>query len=159
MPLTHCHLHGYSKLAAKVSKKHMLNLYSFTPTSDPVAVAFFIFQCWFYTIFKVCKFKIIFIFTILSMVLCTRTTSILNLPRIMPLWLLGVRGKLWRGHCGGIFHLEWKKNRKAEVATRGALCKKVLGNFTKFTAKHLCQSLFFNKVAGLRHATLLKKRL
>ena len=109
MPLTHCDLHGYSKLAAKVSKKHMLNLYSFTSTSDPVAVAFFIFQCWFYTIFKVCKFKIIFIFTILSMVLCTRTTSILNLPRIMPLWLLGVRGKLWRGHCGGIFNLEWKK--------------------------------------------------
>ena len=31
------------------------------------------------------------------------------------------------------------------------LCKKgVLTNFTKFTGKHLCQSLFFNKVAGLR---------
>ena len=30
-------------------------------------------------------------------------------------------------------------------------CKKgVLRNFTKFTGKHLCQSLFFNKVAGLR---------
>ena len=28
-------------------------------------------------------------------------------------------------------------------------CKKgVLKNFTKFTGKHLCQSLFFNKVAG-----------
>ena len=28
-------------------------------------------------------------------------------------------------------------------------CKKgVLRNFTKFTGKHLCQSLFFNKVAG-----------
>ena len=39
-------------------------------------------------------------------------------------------------------------------------CKKdVLGNFTKFTGKHLCQSLFFNKVAGLRSETLLKKRL
>ena len=35
----------------------------------------------------------------------------------------------------------------------------VLRNFTKFTGKHLCQSLFFNKVAGLRPATLLKKRL
>ena len=32
-------------------------------------------------------------------------------------------------------------------------------NFTKFTGKHLRQSLFFNKVAGLRPATLLKKRL
>ena len=28
--------------------------------------------------------------------------------------------------------------------------KGVLRNFTKFTPKHLCQSLFFNKVAGLR---------
>ena len=35
-------------------------------------------------------------------------------------------------------------------------CKKgVLKNFAKFTGKHLCQSLFFNK----RPATLLKKRL
>ena len=38
-------------------------------------------------------------------------------------------------------------------------CKKgVLGNLAKFTRKHLCQSLFFNKVAGLKPATLLKKR-
>ena len=28
--------------------------------------------------------------------------------------------------------------------------KRVLRNFSKFTGKHLCQSLFFNKVAGLR---------
>ena len=42
----------------------------------------------------------------------------------------------------------------------GVFCKKgVLRNFAKFTGKHLCQSLFFNKVAGLRPATLLKKRL
>ena len=26
----------------------------------------------------------------------------------------------------------------------------VLENFAKFTGQHLCQSLFFNKVAGLR---------
>ena len=45
-------------------------------------------------------------------------------------------------------------------SSRGILCKKgVLRNFTKFTGKQLCQSLFFNKVAGLRAATLLKKRL
>ena len=37
--------------------------------------------------------------------------------------------------------------------------KGLLRNFTEFTGKHLCQSLFFNKVAGLRPATLLKKRL
>ena len=38
-------------------------------------------------------------------------------------------------------------------------CKKVvLRNFAKFTGKLLCQSLFFNKVVGLR-PKLLKKRL
>ena len=46
-------------------------------------------------------------------------------------------------------------------------CKKdVHRNFTKFTGKHLCQSLFFNKVAAcrvsflikLQPATLLKKK-
>ena len=35
----------------------------------------------------------------------------------------------------------------------------VLKNFVKFTGKKLCQSPFFNKVAGLRPVTLLKKRL
>ena len=39
-------------------------------------------------------------------------------------------------------------------------CKKgVPKDFEKFTGKHLCQSLFFNKIAGLRPAMLLKKRL
>ena len=39
-------------------------------------------------------------------------------------------------------------------------CRKgVFRNFAKFTGKHLRQSLSFNKVAGLRPATLLKKRL
>ena len=37
--------------------------------------------------------------------------------------------------------------------------KAVLRNFAKFTGKHLCQSLFFIKVTGLRPATLSKKRL
>ena len=39
-------------------------------------------------------------------------------------------------------------------------CKKdALRNFAKFTGKHLCKSLFFNKVADLRPATLLKEVL
>ena len=37
--------------------------------------------------------------------------------------------------------------------------KVVLTNFAKFTGKNLRESLFFNKVAGLRPANLLKKRL
>ena len=39
-------------------------------------------------------------------------------------------------------------------------CKEgVLRKFAKFTGKRLCQSLFFNKVPGMRPATLLKKIL
>ena len=34
------------------------------------------------------------------------------------------------------------------------MLKDVIRNFTKFTGKHLCQSLFFNKVAGLRRLLL-----
>ena len=42
---------------------------------------------------------------------------------------------------------------------RCSVKKDVFRNFAKFTGKHLCQSLFFNKVAGLKPETLLKKRL
>ena len=44
------------------------------------------------------------------------------------------------------------------VVRRCFVRKSVLRNFSKFTWKHLCQSLFFSKVAGLGPATLLKKR-
>ena len=42
---------------------------------------------------------------------------------------------------------------------RCSVGKGVLRSFAKLTGKHLCQSLFFNKIAGLSPATLLKKRL
>ena len=39
-------------------------------------------------------------------------------------------------------------------------CKKgALRNLAKFTGKYLCQSIFLNKVPGLRPATLLENRL
>ena len=41
-----------------------------------------------------------------------------------------------------------------EAATGG-----VLKNLAKFTGKHLCQGLLFNKAAGPRPATIFKKRL
>ena len=47
------------------------------------------------------------------------------------------------------------RNSRLEVFFK----KGALKNFSKFTGKHLCRSLFFNKVAGLTPATLLKKRL
>ena len=37
-----------------------------------------------------------------------------------------------------------------EAATGGSIKTSVLKNFAKFLGKHLCQSLFFNKVTGLR---------
>ena len=37
--------------------------------------------------------------------------------------------------------------------------KSVFKNFSKFTRKHLCWSLFLNKVPGLKPSTLLRKRL
>ena len=42
-------------------------------------------------------------------------------------------------------------------APRCSVRKGVLRNLTKFTWKLLCQSFFFNKVAGLRSSTLSKK--
>ena len=42
---------------------------------------------------------------------------------------------------------------------RCSVRKVVLRNFAEFTGKHRRQSLFFNKVADLRPATLFKKRL
>ena len=36
----------------------------------------------------------------------------------------------------------------SEAATGGVLYKKVFLMFAKFTGKHQCQSLFFNKFAG-----------
>ena len=44
------------------------------------------------------------------------------------------------------------------VAQTCSLKKGVLRNFVKFTWKYLCQSLFFNKVTGLRPTTLFKRR-
>ena len=50
-----------------------------------------------------------------------------------------------------------QKNRSGHGSC--SIKKGVLKNFAKFTRKHLCRSLLFNKAIGLRSATLLKKRL
>ena len=54
-----------------------------------------------------------------------------------------------------IFHFTRQKQPPEVFCNK----KSVLRNIAKFTGKYLCQSLFFNKVAGLRPVTLLKKRL
>ena len=48
----------------------------------------------------------------------------------------------------------WKTQRKMKKDGNSSSTKKgVLRNVAKFTGRHLCQSLFFNKFAGLRPAT------
>ena len=42
-------------------------------------------------------------------------------------------------------------------AVTGGVKKSVLRNLTKFAGKHPCQSFFFDKVVGLRPASLLKR--
>ena len=54
----------------------------------------------------------------------------------------------------GTVNQKYKSSRPEVVCEKG-----VFRNFAKFTGKHLYQSLFFNKVADLRSATLSKKRL
>ena len=58
---------------------------------------------------------------------------------------------IWKIHVVPSYRIFRSSHRRCSMN------KGVVRNFTKFTGKHLCQSLFFNKVAGL--ATLLKKRL
>ena len=57
--------------------------------------------------------------------------------------------------CISYFLLTPYRSRHQRYSTK----KDVFKNFAKSTGKHLCQSLFFNEVAGLRSATVLKKRL
>ena len=57
-------------------------------------------------------------------------------------------------NCTGKFFYRHRNSQNTEAATE---C--FPENFRKFIAKCPCQSLFFNKVAGLRPANLLKKRL
>ena len=55
--------------------------------------------------------------------------------------------------------IEWKYRQLNSLQQQSLemFCqKRCFKNFTQFTGKHLFQSLFFNKVAGLRPATLLK---
>ena len=60
--------------------------------------------------------------------------------------------KTWSINC--------KTYNKFRSSRPEVFCKKgVLWNFAKFTEKHLYQSFFFNKVADLRCATLLKETL
>ena len=52
---------------------------------------------------------------------------------------------------GRVTEVYSSENEVVKKSRMEVFCKKgVLRNFAKITGKHLCQSLFFNKVAGLR---------
>ena len=73
--------------------------------------------------------------------------------KLMLQWKLNVK-KPGKGLFVNFFIKAATKKGELFVNIRSSrpevFCKKgVLRNFTKFTGKHLCQSLFFNKVAGL----------
>ena len=78
---------------------------------------------------------------------------------------MGARWRGWRGCMGSwVVWRVWVEKRewcgsKLWYGWSGpeALCWKIIiKSFAKFTGKHLCWSLFLNKVAGWRPANLLK---
>ena len=77
-----------------------------------------------------------------------RRNFFLQLFQMKYFHLLGIR--LLEEFVSEAYSESWKSNRPEVFCKKG-----VLRNFSKFTGKHLCLSLFFNKLAGLR----LKKRL
>ena len=77
----------------------------------------------------------------------------LNFPNFQPDWLLS--------SCLG-FDLNLSLGPYSNSRSSYQWCsmrKGVLRKFAKFIGKHLCQSLCFNKAAGLRPGNLFKKRL
>ena len=89
--------------------------------------------------------------------------QILHLDLLFYCWLWTVKFRfgcfmnIW-GVKLTTFHVKVNlsnKKQTPEVFYKKGFCK----NFAKFTGKRLCQSLFFNKVAGLRPTTLLTETL
>ena len=66
------------------------------------------------------------------------------------LWLCGEKEQTLWDVMSPLHQDEKEKDKSFRSSRQKVFYKKgVLRNFTKFTGEHLCQSLFFNKVAGL----------
>ena len=100
------------------------------------------------------------------LVLCKSTTGLRErLPMYvhLPIWIF--RHTLIFNICNSLNFSQddenilcsFKSVSFSEVVWRCSLKKGVLRNFAKFTGKHLCQSLFFNKIAGIA-CNFIKKR-
>ena len=90
-------------------------------------------------------------------------TSVSNLSRLIlltnnkPFYSVVIQFEL--SHFKGCLHLAWLSPQFKSSHQRCSREIDVLKNFTTFTETYMCLSFFFNKVAGLRPATLLKKKL
>ena len=65
----------------------------------------------------------------------------------------------WKFLLVTLLILLWLHERLSKQLSQLLYKKSVFKIFAKFARRHLCQSLFFNKVAGLKSSTLLKKML
>ena len=91
---------------------------------------------------------------------CTLTVNCMSEHKICKiLWFcIQIIEKIAKQWCGGekscihCNHCKFRSSRPEVFRQTG-----ILKNLSKFTEKHLCQSLFFYKVAGLMPATLLKR--
>ena len=66
--------------------------------------------------------------------------------------------------CTNIFQVELEILRNSPTIFRSSHCshsikKAILKDFVRFTGKHLCWSLFFNKLAGHKPCNFIKKKL
>ena len=74
---------------------------------------------------------------------------------------VATRGVLWKNvKRGSGTEAAVRISTICRSSCQEVFCKKgVLKNFAKFMGKQLCRCLFFNKLAGMKPTTLLKKRL
>ena len=87
-----------------------------------------------------------------------------SFPYFSTVWFMWLIFSMWKCSAYQLWkktHLYWREHTFGyQKQPPEVFCKKgVLRNFAKYTGKQLCQRLFFDKVAGLRPVTLLKKSL
>ena len=91
--------------------------------------------------FSICMTVILNILNILISLLTLFFSTYLSLFTVFPLGYSHLRKPIM---------FNWSQLFRDRSSRPEVFCKKgVLKNFEKFTGNHLCQSLFFNKVAGL----------
>ena len=68
-----------------------------------------------------------------------------NIELVYSIW----KPVIWKYNFSNSLNVQWSSCSRSS-SRRCSVRKDVLRNLAKFTGKHLCQSLYFNKVTGLR---------